>query len=62
MIIAGHIQDSLFVDQANVTIPYSAKTLAINREIRRHSKPFSALKQGKFRKLFDRHSPALGYR
>ena len=62
MITVSQIQENLFVDRENVSIPYSADTLAMNREIRRHAEPFSALKQGKFRKLFNRHRPILGYR
>lgn len=62
MITVSQIQENIFVARENVNIPYSADTLAMNREIRRYPEPFSALKQGKFRKLFNRHRPTLGYR
>ncbi len=62
MITVSQIQETLLVDRENASIPYCADTLAMNQEVRRHSQPFSTLKQGKFRKLFNRHRPTLGYR
>ena len=57
-----HTQDQLFVDQANVTLPYSAETIAMNGTLVRSSRPFSALKERKFRTLFNRHRGVSGYR
>ena len=62
MITISQTQESLLIDCEHATIPYSTKTLKMNQVIRRHPQPLSVLKQGKFRKLFNRHRPILGYR
>lgn len=54
--------ESLLVDQANAQIPYGTATCQRNGLDMRHSKnytPISELKNGRFRKLFDRHQKTL---
>ena len=52
---------SLFVDQASAFIPYCEATLQLNERatVRRAAAPFSSIHQGKFRRLFDRHTVAF---
>ncbi len=52
------IPASLLVDRENATIPYSAETVHLNERIARGTVPFSKMGQGKFRKLFNRHTTA----
>ncbi len=52
------IPASLLVDRENATIPYSAETIRLNERIARGAVPFSKMSQGKFRKLFNRHTIA----
>lgn len=53
--------ESLLVDQPNVTIPYRKETLALNQSLAtsRNTRPFSDLRRGKFRRLFNRHTTAF---
>lgn len=54
--------DTLFVDQAEAQIPYGTATLQLNNIPVRNSiksMPISELKNGKFRRLFNRHHRAL---
>lgn len=50
-------QPQLFIDIEGADIPYRENALQINPEekIKRSHSPFSEMKTGKFRKLFDRH-------
>nr|WKN38980.1 hypothetical protein K4G66_09725 [Tunicatimonas sp. TK19036] len=60
MTTINNINPALFVDQENVTIPYSAATLQLNSVImQRDTTPFSNIGSGKFRRLFNRHVPAF---
>jgi len=43
--------ESLFIDREGANIPVSRKA-----NMSRSAQPFSELKQGKFRRLFNRHS------
>ena len=61
MTYTSPIQENLLVDQANVSIPYSEETIVLNQVMRRHDRPFSAIKQSKFRKMFNRHRCVSGY-
>ncbi len=54
-----HPAESLFVDQPNVTIPYSQETVALNRALTKNARPFSDMGRGKFRRLFNRHTVAF---
>lgn len=58
--IINHPAESLFVDQPNVNIPIA--TQAIRAETQpslRSARPFSDMGQGKFRRLFNRHTAAF---
>lgn len=49
--------EHLLVDREYATIPLSTEQLyPIQRNVQRSTQPFSELKHGKFRRLFDRHS------
>lgn len=50
------IPASLLIDRENATIPYSTETVRLNERINRGAVPFSKIGQGKFRKLFNRHT------
>jgi len=52
------IPASLLIDRENATIPYSTETIRLNERINRDVVPFSKIGQGKFRKLFNRHTTA----
>ncbi|MGB3852526.1 MAG: hypothetical protein WA958_21350 [Tunicatimonas sp.] len=54
-----HPAKSLFVDQPNVTIPYTEETVALNRVLTKNNRPFSDVGRGKFRRLFNRHTAAF---
>lgn len=54
-----HPAKSLFVDQPNVTIPYSQETVALNLILTKNDRPFSDMGRGKFRRLFNRHTVAF---
>lgn len=54
-----HPAESLFVDQPNVTIPYTPETVALNRALTKNARPFSDMGRGKFRRLFNRHTVAF---
>ncbi len=49
----------MFIDIETARIPYSQETLRLNEEpVRRNAMPFSEMRVGKFRKLFNRHTLA----
>ncbi|MEK6478755.1 hypothetical protein WJR50_14510 [Catalinimonas sp. 4WD22] len=49
--------DHLLIDVENIRIKLSDESLQINQmNIQRSTQPFSDLKNGKFRRLFNRHS------
>lgn len=49
--------EHLLIDRENTNLSLSLESLYINQpEIQRSAQPFSELKNGKFRRLFDRHS------
>ena len=52
------IPASLLIDSENATIPYSTETFRLNERINRGVVPFSKIGQGKFRRLFNRHTAA----
>lgn len=54
------ISPKLFLDVEGAHIPCSEESLQINHQeqIKRSHIPFSEMKTGKFRKLFDRHTLA----
>lgn len=47
----------LLIDRENVNLSMSPESLIMNEpeEIQRSTQPFSELKSGKFRRIFDRH-------
>lgn len=53
------INPKLLIDIEGAYISYSQETRVLNKEsLQRSSLPFSEIKKGKFRKLFDRHTLA----
>ncbi|MFP4091136.1 MAG: hypothetical protein ACLFUB_17935 [Cyclobacteriaceae bacterium] len=61
MITLTQILSHQLVDREGASISLSQESLSMNQpEISRDTQPFSAIKEGKFRRLFDRHR--LSYR
>ncbi|WPP51296.1 hypothetical protein [Catalinimonas niigatensis] len=49
--------EHLLIDRENVNLSLCEESLVINLpDIQRSTQPFSELRNGKFRRLFDRHS------
>ena len=56
--VINHLAKSLFIDQPNVSIPIVVQSVGVN-PLSQSTRSFSDMGQGKFRRLFNRHSTAF---